>query len=194
MPSIWEYDAEYASLEICVLMLIITLFIITNWRIGVGAILFVFLVYYICISIKQRKYNKINKVFEDYLKRGLTPCLLYAKGTDPLGRMYTLILDDTLSETFAVLNAEWLAFNPIIVFLSKKQKTDFGKKYFRTPIETKNFYKEKIAHLPSCKLNYENLSAIENCLKDKQLEFLGNYVDDEIKSIKTKLSNIKDKK
>ena len=61
MPSIWGYDAEHTSLEICVLMLIITLFIITDWRIGVAVILFVFLVYYICTSIKQRKYNKTNK-------------------------------------------------------------------------------------------------------------------------------------
>lgn len=194
MPAEWEYTAGVKTTAINMYVLAIVIFIIAGWKIGLGTVCFMFSIDYIGILINRYKYNQTEKEFKNYVMSGLTPCLLYTKSTDPLGTMHTLVVDDKLSIIFANINAEWLAFQPVIVFLSDKSRTEFVKKYFDTPTKAQTFYKENIAQLPSCKPTDKNLAVIKEVLQYQQSMKDDEYIDETCKSIRQSLSNKKVKK
>lgn len=168
MPQEWEYTAGVKTTAINMYILVVMLFVFANWKIGICALCGIFLVDYIGILINRYNYMKKEQEFKNYIMSGLTPCLLYTKATDQVASMHKLIVDDRLSVTFADMDAEYLAFQPVIVFLSQQSKSEFSSKIFNTPVNAQKFYKEKIAQLPSCAPTNKNIAVIKAVLEYKK--------------------------
>lgn len=105
MPPEWEFASGVKTTAINTYILTILLIITAGWGIGFGIFCCMLLIDYIGILINRYRYAKIENEFKNYIMSGLTPCLVYAK-SDPLGIMYTLVVDDKLSTVFADLDAE----------------------------------------------------------------------------------------
>lgn len=168
MPVEWYDAAGIKTTAINMYLVILMLFVVAGWKIGVFAFCSIVIIDYIGILINRYNYMKKEQEFKNYVMSGLTPCLLYTKATDPVGSMYKIIVDDKLSVAFADIDADPLAFQPVIVFLSKKSQSEFSKKRFDTPIKAQKFYKEEIANLPSCMPTNKNLAAVKEVLQSKQ--------------------------
>jgi len=189
MPQEWEYAAGVKTTAINMYILVAMLFVFANWKIGVCALCGILFIDYIGILINRYNYMKKEREFKNYVMSGLTPCLLYTKATDPVASMHKFIVDDRLSVAFAHMDAEYLAFQPVIVFLSQQSKTELSTKCFDTPTKAQKFYKEKIAQLPSCTLTDKNIAVIKAVLEYKQDLDDYDYIDEMKKSISSKKAN-----
>lgn len=162
--SAWAPEIDYLSgvksTAVNLYALIIVVFIVAGWKIGLGCILWCLVIDWIINKYTLYKFNILEKDVRKYIQSGLIPCLLYVS-SDMLGKKYWIEIDTKLSMVYAELHSD---FEPVIAFIPSKKHEQITKQKFKKRDDAKACYDNLISTTVTYKPTKEIFCAIREAL------------------------------